>query len=161
MLKKMKAYCLGGCTLLMAIGLNTELSASEQTLEREIKAHLLEIQELNDRQEVEAITANHSADAVVLLGGDLVIRGHEEIANFYTALFQEGEYLEAPSPTRKMEFDTLTVGGEGDIAYYAGKFIETVSSGKESTVTQGQFLAVFKRVDGKWMLIADMSAVAE
>ncbi|MEJ2339830.1 MAG: DUF4440 domain-containing protein [Gemmatimonadales bacterium] len=94
-----------------------------------------------------AITALYADDAIVMAPGMPSMRRHKAIqAGLQVALdMAEGSQL------------TLTpkeIMAHGDMALDVGKWVETGADGSHKD--HGKYIAVWKKIDGQWMLVRDI-----
>ena len=89
-----------------------------------------------------------AADAVMFRAGVGPIRGREAIGESFAKT--EGDAL-AWAP------EAAEVAASGDLAYTWGWYTLTGSSGKTGT---GNYVSIWRRVDGRWLYIVDLGVPA-
>lgn len=100
--------------------------------------------------DVDAVAALYADDAVLNIPGQPPARGtaaiHESLAKDVAAGSGGGFSLNAPP--------TSEIGVSGDLAWEWNTFTVTDKSGK--TVDAGKYVTVYKKKDGKWLIIRDI-----
>ena len=94
----------------------------------------------------------YAADACILPAGMPRATTPEARRKVWETMFK------APAVLASLETTDVTLAHHGDLAYEAGKIVETVKEkkGKATTVT-GKYLVVWKKqADGKWKAVADI-----
>ena len=94
-----------------------------------------------------ALTALYADDAMVMAAG-------AEPASGAAAILQHYEAALAAMPGSQNASKTLEVMVADDWAVELGSFVANAADG--SHVDHGRYTAVWKKVDGKWMLYRDM-----
>lgn len=95
------------------------------------------------------VVALYADDAVVSPPGVPAARGRDAIREFFNrdiAASVEGGY--------DVQLTTGDIGIAGDTAWRAGSWI--VTDGAGTTVDAGKDLAVYRKTDGKWLILHDM-----
>lgn len=95
-------------------------------------------------KDVDAMTTNYAADAVILPPNSPMVSGRENIRSFFQ---------EMVGMMDSFTFGMTTFDASGDLAYeigtYSGSFGGVADKGKYATVWK-------KQSDGKWMIVVDM-----
>jgi uncharacterized protein (TIGR02246 family) len=99
--------------------------------------------------DADALAALYAEDAVLLAPGAAAVSGRAAIREFYA----KDTAASASAGLSNVEGATSDVGISGDGAFQSGAF--TVADASGATVDTGKYLTVFKRQDGKWMIIRD------
>ena len=94
-----------------------------------------------------AIAAVHAEDALILPPGSQAIKGREAIQAYWQAALDEAEGV--TSTIESKEIHVL-----GDAAIEVGSYMDTNTDGSHRD--HGKFIAVWTKVDGKWMLARDI-----
>ena len=92
-----------------------------------------------------AITKVYAEDAVVMPPGGEPMQGRIAI---------HAGFAEALSYGTKMDFETVEVLVEGDLAVEIGKFVETNVNGSHKD--HGHYMSVLRKLEGRWLIVRDM-----
>ena len=65
--------------------------------------------------DIESLASMFAGTGAVMPPNSSTVRGHESITGYYTQMFNEGE--------RNLEVEISEVGGEGDLGYVSGTFL--------------------------------------
>ena len=95
--------------------------------------------------DAQAVAELYTETAEVIAPGAPVARGRAAIAAFW----QKG--LE--TPPKAMQLETRDLESAGDLAYETGNVTIVARDG---TTTQGRYIVVWKREDGRWKLHRDI-----
>jgi ketosteroid isomerase-like protein len=87
-------------------------------------------------------------DALVQLANAPAVKGKAPMKDLYNGFFQGG--LKALQSTR----DPVVVSSSGDLAYETGVNRITMTTPAGDVTTVGKYLAVWKKVNGTWMIAA-------
>jgi uncharacterized protein (TIGR02246 family) len=99
--------------------------------------------------DADGVAALYAEDAVLLPPGAPSVAGRTGIREFITG---DSANTKAAGLTMNIA-EASTVGVSGDLGWQNGTFTVTDASG--ATVDAGKFLSVFRKQDGKWLLIRD------
>lgn len=99
--------------------------------------------------EVDKIVALYTDDAVVMPTNVPPLVGHAAIKDFLTK-----DTAGAKSAGLTAKDGTSDVGISGDLAWHAGTSSVVDASGK--TVETGKYIEVWRRIDGKWLIVRDI-----
>ena len=94
-----------------------------------------------------ALAALYASDATVMAPGSEPAVGRAAIEQAYRSA------LDAADGAQN-EVETLEVMASGDWAAEVGRFVMTSATG--SHLDHGRYTAIWKKVDGRWMLYRDM-----
>ena len=97
--------------------------------------------------DAEALAALYAEDAVVMAPGSEPAEGRAAIKKYFSS------GLEAAEGTQN-EIKTLEVMAAGDWAVEVGSFVANAADG--SHLDHGRYIALWKKVDSKWLLYRDM-----
>ncbi len=100
-----------------------------------------------NKADAKALAALYAEDAVVMAPGSEPAEGRSAIEEHYKA------GLEASKGSENI-IKTLEVMDAGDWAVELGSFVANASDGTH--LDHGRYVAVWKKVGGKWMLYRDM-----
>ena len=131
-----------GCTAATPAAVDT--SADEATIKAMTAAWL----DAYNAGDVEKIVAMYAEDAVLMPPHAPVASGQAGIRSFL-----QTDTAGAKSAGVKLIPGPATAGVVGDMGWESGSYTVNDSSGK--TVDSGSYLAVSRKVDGKWLLIRD------
>jgi len=98
-----------------------------------------------------ALAALYTEDAILAMPNAPRVNGREAIAAAYGAVFAQ-----VSPTTNDVTVDRIEVAQSGDFAYVVGTYggTSTMADGSSSADT-GKYVAVFKNVNGQWMLAVD------
>ena len=101
---------------------------------------------------VEAAVEMYADDAVEMPSNTPIVVGKEAIRKWYQ------NWL--PNPSNSITFATtdVQVALSGDLAYERGTYKFVTNGPKGRTEEVGKYVTVWKRVGGKWKVLADMNA---
>jgi ketosteroid isomerase-like protein len=99
--------------------------------------------------DVETLVAMYAPDAEVMAPGNPRAVGHDAIR---ATLAKESAAMQAAGVTLELNDDDKT-GASGNLGYHSGSFVVKDASG--AVVDSGNYLAVMKNTDGKWLIIRD------
>jgi ketosteroid isomerase-like protein len=99
--------------------------------------------------DVETLIAMYAPDAEVMAPGNPRAVGHDAIR---ATLTKESAAMQAAGITLALNDDDKT-GASGDLGYHSGSF--TVKDASGAVIDSGNYLAVMKNTDGKWLIIRD------
>jgi ketosteroid isomerase-like protein len=99
--------------------------------------------------EVDKIVALYTEDAVVMPANVPALKGHAAIKDF---LMKDTAAAKSAGLTAKDGVGD--VGISGDLAWHAGTSSIVDASGK--TVETGKYVEVWRRIDGKWLMVRDI-----
>ena len=94
-----------------------------------------------------AIAAVYAEDAMILPPGSQAIQGREAIQAYWQAALDEAEGVASTIETKEVHV-------LGDAAIEVGSYMDTNADGSHRD--HGKYLAVWTKVDGKWMLARDI-----
>jgi ketosteroid isomerase-like protein len=98
-----------------------------------------------------ALAAIIYGDHAALLPPDApAVEGRSAIASFYRGLFNR------PNFSLTFESTHTEVGEGGKMAYERGTYRLTVGPSDRKLTEEGKYLVVWKKVDGRWRVVADM-----
>ena len=127
-----------------------DLAADEQAIRKGSQDWLAAYR----RRDVDGVIANYADDAVAVYGGK-VLTGRAAIRkNLEDELARVDK--ERPGFTPSWETTAVHVAQSGDLAYETGTYEDVWNEGKSRE--RGQFLTVFRKVDGQWKVAQDMTA---
>lgn len=95
--------------------------------------------------DVKAVAAMYAEDGALHPPNSAPVDGRAAIATFWAAGLESG-------PTA--ELTTKTLVGMGDNAAEVGMYVITGSDG--SHLDHGHYTLIYKKVDGKWLILSDM-----
>jgi len=99
--------------------------------------------------DADRIVALYADDAVVMPPNVAALTGHEALRQFLTK-----DMAAAKAAGLTAKDGTSAVGMSGDLAWHAGTSSVVDASGK--TVETGNYVEVWRRVDGKWLMVRDI-----
>jgi len=124
----------------------------------DVDAEVLEIRKLDRlwldsfaRKDVDAAMRFFSADAVLMPAHAPAIVGRDSI----TAWFQT--WLPNPRVSSTFLPDEIEVAGSGDLAYDRGTYNFSMNTPNGRVRDVGKYLIVWKKFDGEWKAILDIS----
>jgi ketosteroid isomerase-like protein len=127
----------------------TQTSSSAATDEATIRSGTGVWTDAYNTGEVDKIVALYTDDAVVMPTNVPALIGHAAIKDFLT---KDMASAKAAGVTAK---DGVSdVGITGDLAWHAGSSSVVDATGK--TVETGKYVEVWRRVNGKWLIIRDI-----
>ena len=97
------------------------------------------------RGDAQAVAALYTEDAEVIAPGAPVARGRSAIAAAWQKSIDSG--------VKDLSLDTATVESSGDLACETG-IVRLVA--KDGGITEGRYVVVWKRTNGKWKLYRDI-----
>ncbi|MGE0581563.1 MAG: DUF4440 domain-containing protein [Steroidobacteraceae bacterium] len=97
--------------------------------------------------DVDAILALYAEDAVVMPPGVPAATNHEALREFLTTDI-------ATSAGTTLELGASTSGVSGHLGWHAGAF--TVKDTAGNAVGAGKYMEVWRKQDGKWLILRDM-----
>lgn len=101
---------------------------------------------------VDSVMTWYTSDAVSYGFGGAPASGTDQIRTNYT------EFVKATIAEPKILSNTVNVSDDGKMAYDHGTYTMTVTQpGGKPTKETGAYLNVWRKVDGKWKLAAEMS----
>jgi uncharacterized protein (TIGR02246 family) len=121
-----------------------DTAADEATIKAATAAWL----EAYNAGDVEKIVAMYADDAVLMPPHAPVVSGHAAIRSFL-----QTDTAGAKAAGVKIVPGPATAGVVGDMGWESGTYTVNDASGK--TVDSGSYLAVSRKVNGKWLLIRD------
>ena len=116
--------------------------------------------------DVEALVSMFAGTGALMPPNSSTVRGHESITGYYTQLFNEGE--------RNLEVEISEVGGEGDLGFVSGTFLnvtqipvqvdddeveedavdeegaEAVEPEMQENRSRGKFVIILRKLVGNW-----------
>jgi uncharacterized protein (TIGR02246 family) len=103
-------------------------------------------------KDVEAAVAMYADDAVEMPSNTPIIAGNEAIRTWFKGWL--------PDPTITVTFGPtdIQVSASGDLAFERGTYRLVSRGPKGQDEDVGKYLTVWKRVGGKWKVVADMNA---
>ena len=99
--------------------------------------------------DVDTILAQYAPDAEVLAPGNARAIGHDAIRTLVARLSEE---LQAGGVSLVLNDDDKA-GASGDLGWHSGSFVVKDASG--NAVDSGNYLAVMRQAEGKWLMIRD------
>ncbi len=99
--------------------------------------------------EIDKIVALYTEDAVVMPTNVPSLKGRAAIKDFLTR-----DIAEAKSAGLTAKDGVGDVGISGDLAWHAGTSSVVDAGGK--TVETGKYVEIWRRIDGKWLMIRDI-----
>jgi ketosteroid isomerase-like protein len=135
------ALALAGCQQ----GTATDSAAFEKQAKEDVRKFIPAI----NTGDVDTILAQYAPDAEVLAPGNPRAVGHDAIRTLITKLSDE---LQAGGVALVLNDDDKA-GASGDLGWHSGSFVVNDASG--NVVDSGNYLAVMRRADGKWLMIRD------
>lgn len=103
--------------------------------------------EAYSKGDIDSILALYADDGVLMPPGAHAAATREAMRDFLTTDI-------ATSAGTTLELGDGTTGISGDIAWHSGTFTMKNSAGE--TVDTGKYLDVWRRVDGKWLILRNM-----
>ena len=99
-----------------------------------------------------ALAGLYTEDAILAIPNEPRVGGRDAIAAAYTAVFTE------VSPTTSdITIDHLDIAKSGEVAYVVGSFSGTMSTPDGTSFEDtGKYVAVFKNVNGEWLIAVDI-----
>jgi len=144
-MKKGMLLLAGTLALAACVSATPDTSADEQTIRAESPAWFAHY----NADHPDSVANMYAEDAVVLAPGAPAASGREAIRAFLASDIQA---TKAAGLTLNQGEVTGTAVS-GDMAWLSATF--TVKDASGATVDNGKYLSVYKRVDGKWLLIRD------
>ena len=95
----------------------------------------------------DAALAFWSEDAVMHLAGSPPIVGRAAVADLYEQVFAQIVEFEATSTQ-------IELAAAGDLAWELGTNRTVVAGGQGGFVDTGKYLAVWRKIDGEWLIVA-------
>lgn len=110
--------------------------------------------------DVEALASMFGGTGALMPPNSSTVRGHESITGYYTQMFNEGE--------RNLEVEISEVGGEGDLGFVSGTFLnvsqipvqvdddedeegaEAAEPEMQENRSRGKFVIILRRLAGVW-----------
>ena len=129
------------------LALSSPAAAQMSDADAAIRAGSQKWAEAWNSADADALAALYSEDAVVMAPGSEPAEGRAAIKEHYAAGLKE-----AAGATNVIK--TLEVMAAGDWAAEVGSFVANAADG--SHLDHGRYIALWKKVDGKWMLYRDM-----
>ena len=120
--------------------------------EKAIRAAAKEWEVALKAKDLDKTLSFYAAEACILPAGMPRATTPEERRAVWEAMFK------SPAELASLETTDVTISHHGDLAYEAGKIVETMKDrkGKATTIT-GKYLVVWKKqADGKWKAVADI-----
>lgn len=103
---------------------------------------------------VDTVMCCYDNDAVSL-GGGKATKGVSDLRKSYT------EAVKANARDITFQSDGVNFSDDGTMAWDYGTFSQTVDVKGKPTKQSGNFLNVWKRVDGKWKIVAEISSPSQ
>ena len=95
-----------------------------------------------------AIASLYTEDAVLLPPGSDYIKGRDAIQQFHAKEFEMGE--------QTIVLTTESINGTNDLVYELGKYDWTLTLEDQADTTfHGNYVVIWKKVEGVWMLHVD------
>ena len=95
-----------------------------------------------------AIRDLYAPNAIVMPPNAPIVEGHAHVAPWARSI---------SAVLVKFSASPMVVQVEGDLAWIAGRYaMTTKAAGGGSSEDQGKYLEVWRRIDGKWRVVADM-----
>lgn len=126
-----------------------DVAAAESAV-REISKNWLSLEKSHD---IDGIVDIFADDAVVYSRNAEPLIGKEAIRQSYVEERQKSPNLTVDWTTEKVD-----VAASGDMAVEYGKFNITNPGGEGPESDQGNFVTVYKKIDGKWKVVADIGS---
>lgn len=126
-----------------------DVAAAESAI-REISKNWLSLEQSHDINGIVDIFAD---DAVVYSRNSEPLVGKEAIRQSYLDERQKSPNLSVNWTTEKVD-----VAKSGDMAVEYGKFNISNPGGEGPESDQGNFVTVYKKIDGKWKVVADIGS---
>ena len=110
--------------------------------------------------DVEALASMFGGTGALMPPNSSTVRGHESITGYFTQMFNEGE--------RNLEVEISEVGGEGDLGFVSGTFLnvsqipvqvdddedeegaEAAEPEMQENRSRGKFVIILRRLAGVW-----------
>ena len=104
--------------------------------------------------DLDAVAALYAADAVMYPPDSMEARGRDAIRTGYEALFAGMKILDLKIVPAQYET-------EGDVSYGWGRFSLKMApkAGGSAVQMEGRYMAVAKKIDGKWLYVADPASI--
>lgn len=125
-----------------------DLKAEEAAI-REISKKWLE---LDKNRDFKAMTDLFSEDAVLYRGNREPVKGQEAIGKYFTEQGQKN-----PKEVNNWSTERVDVANSGELAVEYGKFNSENSGPSGNETDKGNYITVFRKEDGKWKVVADMT----
>lgn len=94
----------------------------------------------------------YADDAYLLPPGMAPVKGRTAIESALNDMFAEATFA-----SLTIHSDHVVVAGSGELAYQLGRFDAMMEMADGSTAPdKGKYLSVLKKIDGKWMFVADI-----
>ena len=92
----------------------------------------------------------YAADAVLMPPNMPRATGRAEIESLLSGMFAEMSFDEVA-----ITIDSIHAAQSGELVWVVGGYSDKVTAGGEQSQDKGKYLAVFKDVDGEWLMVAD------
>jgi uncharacterized protein (TIGR02246 family) len=119
--------------------------------EAQIRARQEQLAHAFARRDLEAALRCYAADAVLMLPGQPALSGREAIGESLKAVFAD------PRISIEVRTTRIEIAHSVDLAYAFGTGLTTVAGGvgADATRSASKWLAVFRKRDGAWEIVAD------
>ena len=99
--------------------------------------------------DIESLAALTTEDHMMISSGGAPLAGKKALVDTMTRAFQTNKFNETWEPQ-----ETVV---SGDLAYQRGTFVveATPKAGGEMSRTTGNFLRIYRKIDGKWFMVRD------
>lgn len=130
-------------------GMSKSDLASEENAIREISKHWLD---LDRNRDFNAITDLFADDAILYRPNRDPIKGSDEIRKYFTEQGQKN-----PKEVSDWSTDHVDIASSGDLAVEYGNYTSKNSGTAGNESVKGNFVTVYKKDNGKWKIIADVT----
>jgi uncharacterized protein (TIGR02246 family) len=99
--------------------------------------------------DIESLAALTTEDHMMISSGGAPLAGKKALVDTMTRAFETNKFHETWAPQ-----ETVV---SGDLAYQRGTFVveATPKAGGEMSRTTGNFLRIYRKIDGKWFMVRD------
>jgi ketosteroid isomerase-like protein len=115
---------------------------------RDLRERSTRIAALEGEKNIDSILTFYDDHAVIQPPGQAPVSGREAIRELYE------EFRKIPFVTFKASITTLEVGAGGDLGYETGVNRFEFERGGARTELVGKYLAVWRKKDGQWRIVA-------
>ncbi|HLP74584.1 MAG TPA: SgcJ/EcaC family oxidoreductase [Bacteroidales bacterium] len=122
---------------------------SEEAAIRDISKHWLDLDRSRD---FNAITDLFADDAVLYRTNQDPIKGADAIRKYFTEQGQKN-----PKEVSDWSTDHVDISGSGDLAVEYGNYSSKNGGSTGNESVKGNFVTVYKKDNGKWKIIADVT----
>ena len=108
-------------------------------------------QEAMNAKDTEKTTGFFSADGLMMPSNSPAIKGHDKIKEYFDAWLPDTNVISTFTP------EIIEVAASGDIAYDRGNYHFEMITTDGILKADGKYIIVWKKINGEWKAIADIS----